>query len=178
MTTNPTPEFSRSIRLNEVGDGLRERTIEASAEERKALTRRFGLISLDRLEARLHVVPEENSWLVTGTLVADLAQPCVATGDPVPATIDVPFSVRYVRDLDAPETEEIELSDDDCDVMELDGERIDLGETVAQSLALNLDPYPRASDADRTLRALGVLSEEDAGPFAALKALKMGKAKD
>ena len=175
MSTPTPPEFSRPIRLNEVGDGTRERTLEATADERKALVRRFRLAALDRLEAKLHVIPEEKSWLVTGTLTADLAQPCVATGEPVPARIEAPFSVRYVASLDTPEAEELELSDEDCDVMELEGERIDLGETVAQSLALNLDPYPRAPDADATLRKLGVLSEEDSGPFAALKGLKFGK---
>jgi uncharacterized metal-binding protein YceD (DUF177 family) len=176
--STPLPEFSRLIRLNEIGDGSRERTIEANADECKALARRFRLIALDRLEARLHVIPEANSWLVTGTLTADLAQACVATGEPVPEHVEAPFSVRFVHDLDSQEAEEIELSDEDCDLIQLDGEKIDLGETVAQSLALNLDPYPRAPDADATLRKLGVLSEDDAGPFAALKGLKLGKAEN
>jgi uncharacterized metal-binding protein YceD (DUF177 family) len=176
--TEPSVEFSRSIRLNEVGDGTRERTIAADAAERAALARRFGLLALDALSARLHVVPEEKSWLVSGTLLADLAQACVATGEAVPAHLDVPFAVRFVRDLDSPEAEEIELSDTDCDLVALDGERIDLGETVAQSLALNLEPYPRARGAEDTLRSLGVLSEEDVGPFAALKGLRLGKGTD
>ena len=171
----PTPEFSRPIRLNEIGDGSRERLVEATADERKALARRFGLIALDRLDARLHLVPEEESWLVTGTLSADLAQPCVATGEPVPAHIEAPFSVRFVRDLASAEAQEIELSDEDCDLVAIEDEKIDMGETVAQSLALNLDPFPRAADADMTLRKLGVLGEEDVGPFAALKGLKLGK---
>ena len=72
--STPTPEFSRPIRLNEIGDGSRERSIEANADECKALARRFRLIALDRLDARLHVIPEAKSWLVTGTLTADLAQ--------------------------------------------------------------------------------------------------------
>lgn len=173
--STPAPEFSRPIRLNEIGDGSRERTVEADEAERKALARRFGLLALDRLESKLHVVPEANSWLVTGTLIADLEQPCVATGEPVPANLEAPFAVRFVRDLASAEAEEIELSDEDCDLIELEGEKIDLGETVAQSLALNLDPYPRAPDADARLKELGVLSEEDTGPFAALKALKLGK---
>ncbi len=175
MSAPPPPEFSRIIRLNDICDGSRERAIEATPEERTALARRFGLISLDRLEAKLHILPEANSWHLTGRLKAALAQACVATGDPVPETIDAAFAVRFVRDLDSPETEEIELSDEDCDILALDGEWIDMGETVAQSLALNLDPYPRAPDADSTLRKLGVLSEEDVGPFAALKGLDLGK---
>ena len=176
--STPAPEFSRPIRLNEIGDGSRERTIEADEAERQALARRFGLIGLDRLDAKLHVVPEEESWLVTGTLTADLVQPCVATGEPVPAHLEAPFAVRFVRDLASAEAEEIELSDADCDLLQLEDEKIDLGETVAQSLALNLDPYPRAPDADTRLKALGVLGEEDTGPFAALKGLKLGKNKN
>lgn len=174
--TAPAPlEFSRPVRLNEVGDGTKERSISADPTERAALARRFGLVRLDRLEAILRITPEAQSWLVSGTLVADLVQACVATGEDVPAHIEAPFSVRFVRDLGSPEAEEIELSDEECDLVAIEGERIDIGETVAQSLALNLDPYPRAANADERLREIGVLSEEDAGPFAALKALKLGK---
>jgi hypothetical protein len=57
-------------------------------------------------------------------------------------------------------------------VIPLEGEKIDIGEAVAQSLSLALDPYPRVADADARLKALGVMSEEDAGPFAALAALR------
>lgn len=175
MPAHAPPEFSRPLRLNEVGDGTKERSISADAAERAALARRFGLVRLDRLDASLRITPEAQSWLVNGTLVADLVQACVATGEDVPAHLEVPFSVRFVRDLGMPEAEEIELSDEECDLVALEGERIDLGETVAQSLALNLDPYPRAPNADMRLREMGVLSEEDASPFAVLKALKKGK---
>jgi uncharacterized metal-binding protein YceD (DUF177 family) len=171
------PEFSRMLRMNELGDGSRARTIEATPEERAALARRFGLRALDRVEARLTATPEAAGARVDGTLVADLVQACVATDEDVPAHIDVPFAVRFVRGLDEGDGEdEVELSDEDCDVLPLEDERIDLGETVAQTLALNLDPYPRAPDADARLRELGVLTEDEAGPMAAaLKGLKLGK---
>ncbi len=175
MTAPAPPEFSRIVRVNEFGDGAREREIAATEAERKALARRFGLRTLDRLEARAKIVPEANGCLVTGRLVADLVQACVATDEDVPAHLEAPFAVRFMRGLDDPEIGEAELSDEDIDLLPLEGERIDLGETVAQTLALNLDPYPRAPDADERLRALGVLSEEEAGPFAALKALKLGQ---
>jgi uncharacterized metal-binding protein YceD (DUF177 family) len=178
--TTAAPEFSRPVRVNEFGDGTRERTVEATPEERVALARRFGLRALGRLEASVHIVSEAAGCRVTGTLTADLVQACVATDEDVPAHLAVPFDVRFVRGLDAEGAETaddgIELSDEDCDLLPLEDERIDLGETVAQTLALNLDPYPRAPDADRTLRELGVLSEEEAGPMAAaLRGLKLGK---
>ena len=174
---DPTPEFSRILRINELGDGKRERVIEATPDERIALTRRFGLRDLASLVATAHVVPDATGCRVTGRLVADLVQACVATGEDVPAHVEVPLDVRFVRGLDAEgtsEADEIELSEEDCDLLPLEDERIDLGETVAQTLALNLDPYPRVPDADEKLRALGVLTEEDASPFAALKGLKLG----
>lgn len=172
------PEFSRLLRVNEFGDGSREREVSATADERIALARRFRLRAIDRLEARLTVTPETNGALVSGTLIADVVQACVATDEDVPSHLDAPFSVRFVRDLGTSDEsdEEIELSDDDLDLLALEDERIDLGETVAQSLALNLDPYPRAPDADATLRKAGVLSEDEAGPMAAaLRGLKLGK---
>jgi uncharacterized metal-binding protein YceD (DUF177 family) len=98
-------------------------------------------------------------------------QACVVTGDPVPARIDQEFTVRFVPET-TPDADEIELSAEDCDIMEHDGQQIDLGEAVAQSLGLALDPYPRSANAEARLREAGVKSEEEAGPFGALAALK------
>ncbi len=55
-----------------------------------------------------------------------------------------------------------------------DRAEIDVGEAVAETLALNLDPWPRAPDAEAALRAAGVKreGEEERGPFAALAGLK------
>jgi len=172
--STPEPEFSRILRLHALGDGKREHVISATEAERGALARRFGLRALIRLEARAHVTQEAGGCLVEGTLVADLVQACVATDEDVPANLETPFAVRFVRGLEArtEDEEEIELTDEACDTLPLEDERIDLGETVAQSLALNLDPYPRVADADAKLRELGILSEEDASPFAVLKGLK------
>lgn len=174
MTASSAPEFSRIVRVTELGDGTRERVITATPAECTALARRFSLRALSSLEARLRTLPEAGGCLVTGTLIADLVQACVATGEDVPAHLDAEFAIRFMRGLDGEDSEELELSEDDCDLLPLEEERIDLGEAVAQTLALNLDPYPRVADADKKLRELGILSEEDAGPFAALKALKLG----
>ena len=48
----------------------------------------------------------------------------------------------------------------------------DLGEAVAQSFALLLDPFPRSPNADAVLKAAGVKEEGEVGPFGALAALK------
>jgi uncharacterized metal-binding protein YceD (DUF177 family) len=71
--------------------------------------------------------------------------------------------------------EEIELGAQDCDVVFYDGSAIDLGGAVADTLALSLDPYPRSASADAALKEAGVMTEEQASPFAALAQLKRGE---
>jgi uncharacterized metal-binding protein YceD (DUF177 family) len=68
--------------------------------------------------------------------------------------------------------EEIELSQGELDVVFYSGASIDLGEAVAETLSLSLPPYPRAPDAEAALKDAGVKTEAEAGPFAALAALK------
>jgi uncharacterized metal-binding protein YceD (DUF177 family) len=100
-----------------------------------------------------------------------VTQSCVATADPLPATVDEPFTLRFEREVPA-SGGEVELSDEELDIIAYSGSDIDLGEAVAETLSLALDPFPRAPDADARLREAGVLGEDEAGPFSALKGLK------
>jgi uncharacterized metal-binding protein YceD (DUF177 family) len=68
--------------------------------------------------------------------------------------------------------EEIELGAEDCDVVFYDGSAIDLGSAIADTLALSIDPYPRSAGADAALKEAGILTQEQASPFAALATLK------
>lgn len=166
-----TPEFSRPYRLDALG-GLKQITLTADADECAALARRFGLASIAALEATAHITPGTAGIEVTGHIRATAVQSCVVTGDPVPVNMDQEFAVRFVGPEAMPDAEEVELSAEDCDIMDHDGQAIDIGEAVAQSFGLALDPYPRSPDAEARLREAGVLSEEQAGPFGALAALK------
>ncbi|RYD86229.1 MAG: DUF177 domain-containing protein [Sphingomonadales bacterium] len=168
-----TPEFSRLARIDTLGEGGRIMTVEADAAERAALATRFGLISLDSLSAEAALRREGDIILAEGRIRAAVVQACVASAAPVPAAIDESFVLRFVpegQDVG----EEIELDAEDFDTIDYQGGAVDLGEAVAETLALSLDPFPRAPDADAILKAAGVLSEDEAvtGPFAALKALK------
>lgn len=165
------PEFSRRYSLAEIGATPRAVSIEASPEERAALARRFGLVSLDALSAEARLATVAQGIEAEGRLTAKLAQSCVATGRPLPATIEEPFRVIFVLETADAGAEEIELDADDGDTMEHDGQAVDLGEAVAQTLALALDPFPRAPDADEALKAAGILQEGETGPFAKLKGL-------
>lgn len=168
MTASPAaPEFSRPVRLDQIHAGARPVSISADEAERGALRRRFRLRALDRLDADYLLKPVAGGWLATGTVRAEVIQACVATGEDVPATVEAPFTIHFLREI-GESAEEVELSEDDCDIMAVEDERIDMGEAVAQTLALNLDPYPRAPDADTYLRQMGVRSEEEGGALSGL----------
>ncbi|MET0364294.1 MAG: DUF177 domain-containing protein [Sphingobium sp.] len=164
------PEFSRPLRLDQIGTDARSQTIVADEAERLALSRRFRLRGIALLEADYLLVPADGGWLATGTLRAEAVQACAATGRDVPERIDTPFAIRFVED-DASSEEEIELSEQDCDVMAVEDGRIDMGEAVAQTLVLNLEPYPRSPDADAYLKEMGVKQEDEAGALSGLKDL-------
>ena len=69
---------------------------------------------------------------------------------------------------------DIELEVEETDTMFHDGRVIDLGEAVAQTLALAIDPFPRSPDAEEVLQEAGLKDETPTGPFAALAALRKG----
>ena len=165
------PEFSRPQRLDAIGAGEHRVTLTADADERAALARRFGLISIERLDAEMTVSRDAAGVLARGHLSGAVVQPCSVTGDPVPAQVEEDFAIRFLPE-GTPEGDEVELSDADCDTVFYTGGAIDLGEAAAETLALALDPFPRSPGADAALRNAGVLGEDETGPFAALAKLK------
>ncbi|NML10420.1 DUF177 domain-containing protein [Sphingobium sp. AR-3-1] len=177
MTINPTPnlapEFSRTHKIDQIARLAGKLHIAAKQPERDALALRFGLLALDRLEADYGVAMEDGAIIARGRVRAELAQPCVATGVPVPEMIDSDFVLRFVVESEeAQAADELELDAEDCDTIGYDGHVIDMGEAVAETMALAMTPFPRASDAEAYLKEAGVLSEEQASPFAVLLGLK------
>ena len=152
--------------------------IEASAEERQALAKRFSLMVLDSLRARIAVAPAAAGSLirVSGQFEADVVQACVVSLEPVRSRISEAFEQLYsLSEVVAAELE-VEVGPDDEDPPEPVGpEGIDIGELVAQQLAVAIDPYPRAEGASlEAQREAGLTGEAGAaeGPFAALASLK------
>lgn len=168
-----TPEFSRPVRIDTLGAGPRQVSIDADHAECAALAARFDLIAIARIEAALTLTRNGDEIRAEGTLSAAVTQGCVATGEPVAAAIDVPVVLLFRPEFASAPDEEVELGEDELDVIFYEGSSVDVGEGVAQTLLLALDPYPRAADADAVLAAKGVLTEEAAkaasSPFAVLK---------
>lgn len=167
------PEFSRLVRIDTIGEQALSLEIAADEGERAALARRFGLLGLTRLEAVLTLSRKGGEVAVQGALTAVVTQACVATTEPVASEIEAPLDIMFRPQPDpAAAEDEVELSENEMDVVFHDGAEIDLGEAVAETLALALDPYPRAPDADEILKAAGVKGEEEVGAFAALAGLR------
>jgi uncharacterized metal-binding protein YceD (DUF177 family) len=135
--SSPAPEFSRPVRIDQIARHAQGVTIAADASEREALARRFNLLALDRLEADYAMSEENGAIVARGRVRAELAQPCVATGVAVPEKIDTDFLLRFVAEsVEAAEGEELEIDSEDCDVIGFDGQMIDMGEAVAETVVL------------------------------------------
>jgi uncharacterized metal-binding protein YceD (DUF177 family) len=165
-----TPEFSRPERLDQIGGDPRIVRIEADAAERAALARRFGWPRVDRLAAEFQVRREADGVRATGRVEGAVTQACSISNAPLVATIDEAVDLRFAAEPVA--GEEVELSADVLDILPIEGGAIDLGEAAAETLALALDPFPRAPDAEEVLRDAGVRSEGEDGPFGALAGLR------
>ena len=169
-------EFSRPERIDTIGEGEREITISATEEERAALSARFGLKAIGRLEGIFRLRRDAAGVVARGKVMADVVQACVVTDDPIPVSVEEPVALRFVAG-DHPESDEVELSEDALDTMSFDGAAIDLGEAAADTMALALDPFPRGPNAATALKEAGVISEEDAKPLGALAGLADLRAK-
>jgi uncharacterized metal-binding protein YceD (DUF177 family) len=170
------PEFSRPVYVDTLGSTPRPLAIGANPEERAALAKRFGLVSIEALSAEAGLTRRGDEVTAVGTLSASVVQSCVVTETPVPAEVEEEFRIVFRPAPRHDAEEEIELSEGELDVVFYDGGAIDLGEAVAETLSLSLDPYPRSAEAQEALREAGVKSEEEAriesSPFAALAGLK------
>jgi uncharacterized metal-binding protein YceD (DUF177 family) len=178
MTKSPVPpaEFSRPVAADQIGPQETEREIVANAAERARLVERFGLLALDGLKATLCLKRDRGGVVqLHGRFEAEVVQACVVTLEPVRSRLSESFTVAFgtgsaagigavvigVEDADPPE--------------ELVEGRIDLGETVAQQLAVALDPYPHAPTAGEKAAAPDqgeAGAKTTASPFAVLAPLR------
>ena len=164
-------DFACRLPLDRIRDGERIDLV-ADEAECAAIAKRLDLISIERLEAHAVLAFDGREVRVSGRIRAALEQSCIATGEPVPTRIDEPFELTFLPEPGGRPDDEVELGPDEMDVVFHDGAAIEFGQAVADTLALVLNPYPRGPNADAALKAAGVLSEEQAGPFAMLARLK------
>lgn len=167
----PEPEFSRPFAADRLGKTAITETLLAGPAECAALAKRLKIVALSQLSA---VVTLERTLAglihVSGRLEADVVQTCVVTLVDFPSHVEDSFALDF-GNAPAEFGDEIDLDPDYDPPEPIEGGVIDLGELVAQYLALALDPHPRAPGA--TLDAeLSGLDTGETSPFAVLKNLK------
>lgn len=168
----PAPEFSRLVEVGRLRPAGETMEIAASPVECAAVARRLGIEALVLLEARVALVPAGAGVIdAKGMIRARLTQICVVSLDPFEQTLDVPLHLVFrpgsEADLAADQTVDPETEDE----VPYQGGRFDLGESVVETLALALDPWPRRPGA--VLEVPPAEAPAD-GPFAALARRRKG----
>ena len=158
------PEFSRPLLLAQVPAAGRDLELAASMEECAALTARFGIEAVEAVSASLRLARQDDgAVLATGMLRAEVVQLCVISVEPVTQQVRTPLALRLLPGgMTAADTP----ADEADDIESVNG-MVDLGEVLAEELALALDPYPRHPDAVLPPE----VQEGPLNPFAALAAL-------
>jgi uncharacterized metal-binding protein YceD (DUF177 family) len=156
---NAAPEFSRPVAVDRIPDSGQFERLRATDAERSALARRFDVPEITALEAeaQLKRVEKGRGVALEVRFRADLVQTCVVTLVPVPQHVEETFTLRFLpADRVAAWEEAHRRMGDEGELMDPDapdppetlvGNAIDIGEAVAEHLALAINPYPRAPGA-------------------------------
>ena len=140
--------------------------LDTNETERAELALRFGYLSVEALDADLRIKrAAQGAWDVRGKLHADITQACIVTGDPVSESVDFEIEERYVL-ASLPEDE---IVVDLGDAEPLVNGCINVGEMVAQMLALSATAWPRSEGAPDNFCAG---EDRKPHPFAGLSSLK------
>lgn len=165
------PEFSQMIDLRLILEAPVVITPDEPA--RRRLAARFGLSEITAMRAEIGLLRVGDVVNASGRLRADVIQPCAISGEDFPVHIDEPVTLRFVpRTVALVPDKEIEITAEECDDIEYDGTAFDLGEAVAQSLALAVDLFAEGPGAAPFRAKHGLGEANAAGPFAALAALR------
>lgn len=170
-----TQEFSYFVRAGHIKSQPQTYPLKASAAQCEALAKRFGLAGLARLEGEF-TLQHERAGIIAAALQmsADVTQVCVVTLEPFEDTVSEVAALRFVpaalMQRQQGETEDEEditpESLESPDEIPYENDQIDLGEALAEQLALVLPPYPRKAGASLP----AAVQDDSANPFAALAA--------
>lgn len=157
--------------------------VAAEPEELAALAEYLGVLRLDRLTLAGFISPKENDgWRVRGRLVARLDQACVVTLAPLHSRHEAEVDQLYLPAERLVEGPEIRVFHDEQDGPDPYQDTIDPAQLAVETLALMIDPYPRAEGAelDDSYAPPDASEPEEAQkrPFDALAALKLRQDRD
>lgn len=176
---SPELEFSRPLDVTRVPPQGSTERIEAEPPECAALAQRFGLPALHGLEAELKVSRWRGEGLkIKGSFTVDLDQTCVVSLDIFRSTLAGEFENYFLPAGSSAGTDRTAIAEGDAEPFEHG--IVDMGEAVAEAVALALDPYPKKpgitfADVLEDKASSEAAEPSEASPFAGLERLRKGK---
>ena len=176
---DPAPEFSRPLDVTRVPPQGSTEKISAEPRECADLARRFGLPALHSLEAELKVSRWRGEGLkIKGRFTADLDQSCVVSLDVFRSLLTDEFESYFLPAGSSEGANRPLIEEGDAEPFE--NGIIDMGEVVAETVALALDPYPKKPGVTFAAviedePASGQSKSEETNPFAGLDRLREDK---
>ncbi|WP_291297013.1 DUF177 domain-containing protein [Elioraea sp.] len=144
----PKPELSRPIVVAALKPAGETRHVTATPAEAAALAQRLGLEAVRDFDAEVTLKPRAKGQVVLrGRLRATLGRLCVVTLEPLDEVIDERIAAVFVPAERAAPGVELSVAPEGEDDEPYEGPGFDLGEYLAQTLAVALDPWPRAPGA-------------------------------
>lgn len=185
--TRIDPEFSRKVPFEDLLNEKETLELAPDAREAARLAERYSVLSVQNMKAFLKFAVQGGHKLhIKGTIIADVAQKCAVSLEPVTQHIHEEFEAFFInndqavsfvqakhqrqREIEDPEIPFLDEKDDPEQV--IDG-KADLGELVAQHLSLMIEPYPRKEGVALEDDSAGKEAEDPSvhrrNPFEALK---------
>ena len=147
-----TNTLSLILQSDEVQPEGRTYKIEAGEEEMAALVQRFDILGMSKLIAEVTVAadPQTKGFKIEGAIEADLVQRCIVTLGEVPEQVRESFELLLVspEQADAFDEEELYADPNAPDYDAFEGPELPLGEIVAQTVSVLMEPYPRVEGAE------------------------------
>lgn len=151
-------DWSETVKAELVPDGGIWVKLAADENQRRAISGRLGVVSIDGLTAKVHLKPKNKGHIihVEGTLQADVTQECVASLELIEFHIEDCFEAWFA-DYDKAasfskarherkgrmEMEELQIMEEEEDPEPMINGAIDVAELVVQYLSLAINPYPK-----------------------------------
>ena len=162
---------------------------QATEAERAVIVEALGLAQCFTVAATCTIRARAGTrYVLDGRLLADVEQACVVTLEAVPQHIDEHFQGEFCPASDIAEAGAVEAHfdpDSEDDPLAIIDGQLAIGQLVFETLALAIDPFPRAADAQEVKLERGPSGPTKTGdaaehrapnPFAVLAKLKPGKA--
>lgn len=185
MAIQGLTKWNTEIRVSDLKNNLEHAfLLTPSPTQMNALAGEMGISSLKKMRFKGVIKPVgDKDWQIIAHLGASVVQPCVTTLVPVGTRLETDITRTFIADHTeefAPD-EEVEIPEDDTvDPLPI---LLNISNLACEALAMALPDYPRAADAELSVTQFSepgkdAMTDDDAKPFASLKALRDNLQKD